>query len=132
MGKLDVLAAPATKEKLMGPTLGLGNIYFTLGKMSNATRYTGVINKLKEHITFHFKHTVCSILFQNSGLFLSLRSSLWGNEVVSTRKGKLNASTAPGIKKRCTAPTSGFKDVYFTWGITDNNARYTTMIDKLK
>ena len=53
----------------------------------------------------------------------------WNN---FNRKGKLYSSASPATKKKCTAPTSGLEDVYFTWGTMSNAARYAEVVNKLK
>ena len=35
-------------------------------------------------------------------------------------------------KKKFAAPTSGLEDVYFTWGMVIDAAKYTEVVDKLK
>ena len=54
-GTLDSLAAPATKKKVMAPTSGLEDVYFTWGTMSDAVRYAEVVNKLKEYVVVDFQ-----------------------------------------------------------------------------
>ena len=44
-GKLDASAATASTKKFTTPVLGLENVYFTLGTVSEAVRYIEVINK---------------------------------------------------------------------------------------
>ena len=54
-GKLDSLVAPVAKEKFMTPTLGLEqDVYFTWGAVSDATRYSKLVNKLKDCVAVHF------------------------------------------------------------------------------
>ena len=47
-------AAPVTK-KFTAPTPGLEDVYFTWGTVSNAVRYTKVVDKLKEYVAVHFQ-----------------------------------------------------------------------------
>ena len=54
-GKLNSLAAPATKKKFTAPMLALEDVYFTWGTLSNAARCAKVVNTLKEYIAVHFR-----------------------------------------------------------------------------
>ena len=53
-GKLDSSEAPTTKKKFMAPTLGLEDVYFIWGTVSDAARYAEVVDKLKEYVAVHF------------------------------------------------------------------------------
>ena len=44
----------------------------------------------------------------------------------------MDASAAHATKKNFTTPTSGLEDVYFTWGILSDAARYAKVVGKLK
>ena len=52
--KSDSSTAPSTKKKFTAPALGLEDVHFTWGTMSNAARYAKVVNKLKEYVAVHF------------------------------------------------------------------------------
>jgi hypothetical protein len=54
-GKSDSSAAPATKKKFTAPTSGLEDVYFTWGTVSDAARYSEVVDKLKEYVAVHFR-----------------------------------------------------------------------------
>ena len=54
-GKLESAAAPTTKKKFMTPTSGLEDVYFNWGTVSNAARYTEVVDKLKEYVAVQFR-----------------------------------------------------------------------------
>ena len=53
-GKLGASAAHVTKT-FTAPTSGLEDVYFTWGKVSDAARYTEVVDKLKEYVAVHFR-----------------------------------------------------------------------------
>ena len=40
-------------KKFTAPTLGLEDVYFTWGTVSDAARYTEVVDKLKEYVAVH-------------------------------------------------------------------------------
>ena len=40
-------------KKCMAPTLGLEDVHFTWGTVSNAVRYTEVVDKLKVYVAVH-------------------------------------------------------------------------------
>ena len=54
-GKLDSLAAPATKRKFTAPTPGLADVYFTWGTVSDAVRYAEMVDKLREYAAVQFQ-----------------------------------------------------------------------------
>ena len=47
-------AAPVTKT-FTAPASGLEDVYFTWGTVSDAARYTKVVDKLKEYVAVHFR-----------------------------------------------------------------------------
>ena len=53
-GKLYPSATPVTEKKFTAPMLGLEDVFFTWGMVSNAVRYANVVDKLKEHVAVHF------------------------------------------------------------------------------
>ena len=53
--KSEYATASTTKKKFTAPTLGLEDVYFTWGTVSDAARYTKVVAKLKEYVAVHFR-----------------------------------------------------------------------------
>ena len=45
--KSESATAPTTKNKVMAPTLGLEDVYFTWGTVNDAARYAAGIDKVK-------------------------------------------------------------------------------------
>ena len=45
---------PASKKKVTIPMLGLEEVYFTLGTLSNATRYTTVVDNSNYVVALYF------------------------------------------------------------------------------
>ena len=52
-GKSGAFADHVTKRFAV-PTLGLEDVYFTWGTVSDAARYIEVVDKLKEYVAVHF------------------------------------------------------------------------------
>ena len=47
-------SAARVAKKFKAPTSGLEDVYFTWGTVSDAERYTEVVDKLKEYVAVHF------------------------------------------------------------------------------
>ena len=54
-GKLNASAAPVSKKRFTALTLGLEDVYFTWGTVSDAARYAKMVDKLKEYFAVHFR-----------------------------------------------------------------------------
>ena len=65
--KSKATAAATTKKKFTAPTSGLEDVYFTWGTVSDAARYTKVVDKLKEYVAVHFRDqaTACSCVCES-------------------------------------------------------------------
>ena len=50
------MTAPTSNNKFTAPILGLEGVPFTWGTMSDAARVAEVVNKLKGHVTVHFRN----------------------------------------------------------------------------
>ena len=63
MGKRDRFnqkgsKAPTTKKKFTAPTVGIEDVYFTWGTVSDAARNAKVVDKLREYVEVHFRDQV--------------------------------------------------------------------------